>query len=120
VLSGTYLSTAVWCPGERDTVSHRSRSNRDFVSRTSMRISVPTISQTLLSSPSPVPILPSYAIQRIAGFLKPGNVAVLTGAGVSVDSGIRAYRGKDGRYMNVNYKCAPRFHHILTQSNASV
>jgi len=28
----------------------------------------------------------------------------LTGAGVSVDSGLKAYRGKDGRYMNPDYK----------------
>ncbi|CAG7847483.1 NAD-dependent protein deacylase SIR4 {ECO:0000255/HAMAP-Rule:MF_03161} {ECO:0000255/HAMAP-Rule:MF_03161}; AltName: Full=Regulatory protein SIR2 homolog 4 {ECO:0000255/HAMAP-Rule:MF_03161}; Flags: Precursor [Serendipita indica DSM 11827] len=37
-------------------------------------------------------------------FLSGGPATVLTGAGVSVDSGIRAYRGKDGRYMNPNYQ----------------
>ena len=76
-----------------------------------MRISVPTIPpQSLLSSlSSSPPPSPSYAIQRIEAFLKPGNVAVLTGAGVSVDSGIRAYRGQDGRYMNPNYKLTLEF-----------
>jgi hypothetical protein len=29
---------------------------------------------------------------------------IVTGAGVSVDSGIRAYRGKEGAYMNPNYQ----------------
>ncbi|EEB94758.1 hypothetical protein MPER_06379 [Moniliophthora perniciosa FA553] len=77
-----------------------------------MRVSVPNIPQTLLSSAQ---ILPSVsvqeAIERVANFLAAGNVTVLTGAGVSVDSGIRAYRGKDGRYMNPNYK--PIFYHEL-------
>ncbi|ESK94883.1 nad-dependent deacetylase [Moniliophthora roreri MCA 2997] len=77
-----------------------------------MRVSVPNIPQTLLSSAQ---ILPSVSIQeaieRVANFLTAGNVTVLTGAGVSVDSGIRAYRGKDGRYMNPNYK--PIFYHEL-------
>ncbi|KAJ6619877.1 DHS-like NAD/FAD-binding domain-containing protein [Mycena sp. CBHHK59/15] len=57
-----------------------------------------------------VPTIP-LAVERVAEFLVPGNVAVLTGAGVSVDSGIRAYRGHDGRYMNPNYK--PLFYHQL-------
>ncbi|THH15221.1 hypothetical protein EW146_g5221 [Bondarzewia mesenterica] len=71
-----------------------------------MRISVPTIPQSILSSPSSLPrISPAEAVERIASFIGPGNVTVLTGAGVSVDSGVKAYRGKDGRYMNPNYKC---------------
>ena len=70
-----------------------------------MRISIPTIPDSVLSSVLSTPvILPEEAAQRIASFLSSGNVALLTGAGVSVDSGIRAYRGKDGRYMNPNYK----------------
>lgn len=67
-----------------------------------MRVSVPTIPHTVVSSGVPIP--PAEAIERISTFLRPGNVAVLTGAGVSVDSGVKAYRGKDGRYMNPNYK----------------
>jgi hypothetical protein len=70
-----------------------------------MRITVPGIPQAILSAASIAPrISRAEAIDRIATFLEPGNVAVLTGAGVSVDSGIRAYRGHDGRYMNPNYK----------------
>ena len=33
-----------------------------------------------------------------------GKTVILTGAGVSVESGIRAYRGEDGTYSNPNYK----------------
>ena len=44
-------------------------------------------------------------MDRVATFLSGGNATIVTGAGVSVDSGIQAYRGKDGRYMNPNYKC---------------
>jgi NAD+-dependent protein deacetylase sirtuin 4 len=68
-----------------------------------MRVSVPTVPSSL------PPFSPALAIEQIAAFLKPGNVAVLTGAGVSVDSGIRAYRGKNGRYINPNYKCVTKF-----------
>ncbi|KAG2112965.1 DHS-like NAD/FAD-binding domain-containing protein [Suillus discolor] len=67
-----------------------------------MRISVPTI---INSSGAPRrTISPGAAVERIAEFLAPGKATLLTGAGVSVASGIRAYRGKDGRYMNPNYK----------------
>lgn len=70
-----------------------------------MRISVPTIPHAL-SAPSTAtkPIDTREAIDRIARFLAPGNVTLVTGAGVSVDSGIRAYRGSNGRYLNPNYK----------------
>lgn len=70
-----------------------------------VRVYVPTIPQHILSAVSKTKqISPKDAIQRVSEFLAPGNVTVLTGAGVSVDSGIRAYRGKDGRYMNPNYQ----------------
>lgn len=70
-----------------------------------MRISVPTIPQAVLSKSTVAQnVSPAFAIERIANFLQPGNTALITGAGVSVDSGIRAYRGQDGRYMNPNYK----------------
>jgi len=74
-----------------------------------MRLSVPNIPPSILAKaalrngPS---VLPSEAVQRIASFLASGTAALLTGAGVSVDSGVKAYRGKDGRYMNPDYKCA--------------
>jgi NAD+-dependent protein deacetylase sirtuin 4 len=71
-----------------------------------MRISVPTI--PVLLTPSNAPQVPrARAIERLSEFLGGGTgpTTVLTGAGVSVDSGVRAYRGKDGRYMNPNYEC---------------
>ncbi|KAG8936903.1 hypothetical protein FRC02_009993 [Tulasnella sp. 418] len=77
-----------------------------------MRISIPTIPPSLLSAvgqsgnksfPSEADV--NAAVQKISSFLAGSrNTLILTGAGVSVDSGIRAYRGKDGRYMNPNYK----------------
>ena len=71
-----------------------------------MRISVPTIPTAILSSAtSAAAVSPAAAVERISAFLAPGNVATITGAGVSVDSGIRAYRGAKGRYLNPNYKC---------------
>ncbi|KAJ7623146.1 DHS-like NAD/FAD-binding domain-containing protein [Roridomyces roridus] len=75
-----------------------------------MRISVPTIPIRATYPPAPYRTVQN-ATERVAEFLLPGNVAILTGAGVSVDSGIRAYRGHDGRYMNPNYK--PIFYHQL-------
>ncbi|KAI0769198.1 DHS-like NAD/FAD-binding domain-containing protein [Irpex lacteus] len=82
-----------------------------------MRISVPSIPQTVLSATSPArTITPTAAIERITTFLSPGNVACITGAGVSVDSGIRAYRGHNGRYLNPNYK--PIFYQELVDSTA--
>lgn len=70
-----------------------------------MRISVPGLPHAILSTKSTVPpVSPQEAIYRLSEFIKRGNVLVITGAGVSVDSGIRAYRGQDGRYTNPNYK----------------
>jgi hypothetical protein len=74
-----------------------------------MRLSVPNIPPSILAKSAlrNVPsVLPAEAVQRIASFLSSGTAAVLTGAGVSVDSGLKAYRGKDGRYMNPDYKYA--------------
>ncbi|KAI0720624.1 DHS-like NAD/FAD-binding domain-containing protein [Fomitopsis betulina] len=79
-----------------------------------MRVSVPNIPEAILKSANAAQtraILPAEAVDRIASFLSPGNAAVVTGAGVSVDSGIRAYRGSKGRYLNPNYK--PIFYHEL-------
>ncbi|KAG0709416.1 DHS-like NAD/FAD-binding domain-containing protein [Suillus ampliporus] len=81
-----------------------------------MRVSVPTIPHIITASgASKQTISPAAAVDRISDFLAPGNVTLLTGAGVSVASGIRAYRGKDGRYMNPNYQ--PIFYHELTDES---
>ncbi|KAG9095693.1 hypothetical protein FRC06_009522 [Ceratobasidium sp. 370] len=76
-----------------------------------MKISVPNLPASLLSKDPLPPITHAVAVARVAEFLNEGNVLVVTGAGVSVDSGIRAYRGKSGHYMNPNYK--PIFYHEL-------
>ena len=76
-----------------------------------MRLSVPNIPPAILSAAAALPSTPnvshSEAVQRVASFLSSGRAAVLTGAGVSVDCGVKAYRGKDGRYTNPDYKCVP-------------
>jgi NAD-dependent protein deacetylase/lipoamidase sirtuin 4 len=69
-----------------------------------MRVSIPNIPSALLNASKAPEISLDFAIDRVATFLSLGHAVALTGAGVSVDSGIRAYRGKDGRYMNPNYK----------------
>ncbi|KAH9930335.1 DHS-like NAD/FAD-binding domain-containing protein [Fomitopsis serialis] len=81
-----------------------------------MRVSVPNIPEAILRSANAAQtraILPAEAVERIATFLSPGNAAVVTGAGVSVDSGIRAYRGAKGRYLNPNYKY---YHELMDPS----
>ncbi|KAN0130965.1 DHS-like NAD/FAD-binding domain containing protein [Lactarius tabidus] len=83
-----------------------------------MRLSVPNIPPSILAKSAlrNVPsVLPAEAVQRIASFLSSGTAAVLTGAGVSVDSGLKAYRGKDGRYMNPDYK--PIFYQELIEDS---
>jgi NAD+-dependent protein deacetylase sirtuin 4 len=72
-----------------------------------MKVSVPHIPKAVLEaavvSPGTLGSLEA-AIRQVADFIRPGNLTVLTGAGVSVDSGIRAYRGHNGSYMNPNYR----------------
>ncbi|KAF8524199.1 DHS-like NAD/FAD-binding domain-containing protein [Gautieria morchelliformis] len=80
-----------------------------------MRVSVPNIPSAILNASKAPQISLEFAIDRVATFLSLGDAVVLTGAGVSVDSGIRAYRGKDGRYMNPNYK--PIFFHELVENS---
>ena len=106
-----------------------------------MRLSIPTIPRYALVNAADnathpiVPVTKSYTINRVSEFLTQGGTAskgwnttqdavpsllgekggtlVLTGAGVSVDSGIRAYRGRNGRYMNPNYKLSSILHFIF-------
>lgn len=59
-------------------------------------IRIPTLS---LPAHPPAPYLSlADSVSRVADFLEEGKgkTVVLTGAGISVDSGIRAYRGKGG------------------------
>jgi len=68
-----------------------------------MRISIPNITSNGTYTPTLLPT--TQTVQRLVEFLGASTgTAVLTGAGVSVDSGIRAYRGDHGRYINPNYK----------------
>jgi NAD-dependent deacetylase sirtuin 4 len=76
-----------------------------------MRISIPTIPYA--AKPTIPNVTLPEAIKRLTDFLRSGATTVLTGAGVSVDSGIKAYRGHDGRYMNRNFQSvAQSYHHI--------
>ncbi|KAF5350219.1 hypothetical protein D9758_007780 [Tetrapyrgos nigripes] len=77
-----------------------------------MRVSVPNIPASFLSRTTTPQVSVTEAVDKLSAFLSSGNVTLLTGAGVSVDSGIRAYRGQDGRYTNPNYK--PILYHELT------
>lgn len=67
-----------------------------------MKISIPTLPNPTGSSPGYINplahISQSSAIAHVKSFLDKGKgkTLVLTGAGVSVDSGIRAYRGSEG------------------------
>ncbi len=81
--------------GGWETNGQRGCDNRFLHLYSHMRVSVPGIPQAILDA-SPVLALKSVpeAIQRLTEFIGAGNVALLTGAGVSVDSGIRAYRVK--------------------------
>ncbi|KAI0675811.1 DHS-like NAD/FAD-binding domain-containing protein [Trametes maxima] len=83
-----------------------------------MRVSVPNIPDAVLRTAAEhqVKVSAAFAVDRLCRFLARGDAAVLTGAGVSVDSGIRAYRGDKGSYLNPNYK--PIFYHELMDPSA--
>ncbi|KAK9899283.1 DHS-like NAD/FAD-binding domain-containing protein [Cystobasidium minutum MCA 4210] len=85
-----------------------------------MRISIPRIDYVPKLPPS-LAVSADEAADRLATFLDKGKgkakegaegagTVLLCGAGVSVDSGIRAYRGKGGSY-NVNKSYRPIFFH---------
>ncbi|ODN95300.1 hypothetical protein L198_04693 [Cryptococcus wingfieldii CBS 7118] len=81
-----------------------------------VRISIPTLPPAPLVPPNALTLLPpALAASHLARFLDKGKgqTVILTGAGVSVDSGIRAYRGKEGSYSNPNYK--PILYHELVE-----
>ena len=60
--------------------------------------SVPNVVELATKGPMTRTMRTEEAVERLTLFMQSGNVAVLTGAGVSVDSGIQAYRGRDGMY----------------------
>lgn len=72
-----------------------------------MKISIPTLPNPSGSTPGYVNPLANislpHAVAKTKEFLDKGKgkVLVLTGAGVSVDSGIRAYRGSEGHCESV-------------------
>lgn len=72
-----------------------------------VRISIPTLPKRAATPPSALTLLPvREAGKHLGEFIKGGNgqTLIITGAGVSVDSGIRAYRGSEGSYSNPNYQ----------------
>ncbi|KAH8115594.1 hypothetical protein DFH11DRAFT_1295238 [Phellopilus nigrolimitatus] len=73
-------------PQGKDCIEREHRGSNRAGSLTQTRQSLSRPSRRLCSRKT-------TAVERISAFLSPGNAAVLTGAGVSVDSGIRAYRG---------------------------
>jgi hypothetical protein len=78
-----------------------------------VRISIPTLPSLPPLPPSALTQLPAKAAaSHLATFLEKGKgkTVMLSGAGLSVDSGIRAYRGEDGTYSNPNYKWASQPH----------
>lgn len=76
-----------------------------------MRVSIPTIPHA--AKPTIPNVTLPEAIKRLAHFLGRGTTTVLTGAGVSVDSGIKAYRGHDGRYMNPSFQSVAQSCHCI-------
>ncbi|KAK4957851.1 hypothetical protein LTR66_013202, partial [Elasticomyces elasticus] len=65
--------------------------------------------QTFLSAPSPTSLLPSPVPQN-------GKTVLLTGAGISVASGLADYRGRNGTYM-VNKTYRPIYFHEFCASH---
>lgn len=76
-----------------------------------MRISIPSIPESA-STRKHVEYTIEAAVQLIAKLLQQnrGRTLLMTGAGVSVDSGIAPYRGADGHYT-VHKTYRPIFYH---------
>ncbi|GMK56829.1 hypothetical protein CspeluHIS016_0306690 [Cutaneotrichosporon spelunceum] len=83
-----------------------------------VRLSIPSIPVRPPRSPTALDLLPLPAAgEHLSAFLAKakGRTLTITGAGVSVDSGIRAYRGEEGRYLNPNY--SPIFYSELVEDS---
>lgn len=81
-----------------------------------MPVRVPTLS----GIPYPPAVLRTRqaSIDVLVDFLANGQTLVLTGAGVSVDSGIRSYRGKEGSYNDTTKLHRPIFYGEFVASEA--
>lgn len=82
-----------------------------------MTIRVPNLLNLLDSPPAPVRSREA-SIRLLADFLWTGlgRTVLLSGAGLSVDSGIRSYRGKGGSYNDTNKLHRPIFYHEFIAS----
>lgn len=103
------LSTSIYASGERHSLTKNTHLTPS--PHFNMRISIPTLPNPTSSSSTFINPLANItlprAVDKTLSFLEKGKgkALVLTGAGVSVDSGIRAYRGNDGHYTtNPNYR----------------
>ena len=94
----------------------------------SQRASIDLLRQSLpLSLPSRSPALRTHPLtfhvdsDMTGEFLErgDGDTCIITGAGVSVDSGIRAYRGKHGSYTRAGKEHRPIFFHEFQSSEKS-
>ncbi|WFD32193.1 hypothetical protein MSPP1_003236 [Malassezia sp. CBS 17886] len=82
-----------------------------------MRVSIPSLPR----GPGVPPTVHSVAaaVDCVAGLLRSHRrPLVITGAGVSVESGISSYRGADGLYVNSGYRPI-YFHEFLQRTRAS-
>jgi hypothetical protein len=74
-------------------------------SSSNMGISIPTLKAPAVKFVNPnANITLAEASAKLATFLQKGKgrTCMVTGAGVSVDSGIRAYRGKEGSVLSLS------------------
>lgn len=79
-----------------------------------MRISIPSVPEQ--AARSTIQHSVEQGAKLVADFLSAANgrALIMTGAGVSVDSGIAPYRGENGRYLNQTFR--PIFYHEFTDT----
>ena len=80
-----------------------------------MRISIPSLPQTQRLLPTVTDV--QEAVEQLYQLLDHNRrVLCITGAGVSVDSGISSYRGPNGLYVNKGYR--PVYYHEFMHQGA--
>ncbi|PKI83612.1 hypothetical protein MVES_002457 [Malassezia vespertilionis] len=80
-----------------------------------MRVSIPALPNTQAHTPNVTEL--AAAVDRVTALLRNSKKpVVITGAGVSVDSGIKSYRGENGMYLNPGYR--PIFYHEFANTTA--